>query len=549
MKKVKIASILLSFVFLCNSCEFLNQLTCNHQYKVISEESATCSSYGKITKECELCQKVVTEKTDKLPHNYKSEVVKPDCVNQGYTNNVCLDCGHNEKNNYVDALGHDFSDWVIVQQPNDVTDGIKERVCKTCEFVEKEYVMSKNYADLSVIKEEFDPNNRYDCNSYEEILAKFNAAVLYMSNKLSVLIKYDEKDLKGLLNRLVNDCSVNFSLAVDATMTGSLITFNFKYDDFASRTTSQAKYVQYDSFNVTTYDKKREDNFDDFKINNSSLTYEVFSSEQLHYVLEKGVRPVCKKGSQAEKVYNEAKKVLRNIINDDMSDAQKVKAINDYLVMNVVYDGLLLDMAYQNYSKLVEYNGFYLEGVFFDKKAVCEGISKAFTVLCNIEGIPCVSVVGYDKSNPKGVGHAWNKVYVNGGWYIADATSNGVIANEQFEIMTYSYLLTSEEYFSEKYIGTNYTDLSCNEIYNVYALSTYTHDNVVYDLSIDSIDELKFMLEEFYKVNSSPITVEFYATFDFGTSLTDEINDALSRIGISANYSYIDNKEYFVLIR
>jgi len=66
---------------------------------------------------------------------------------------------------------------------------------------------------------------------------------------------------------------------------------------------------------------------------------------------------------------------------------------------------------------------------------------------------------------------------------------------------------------------------------------------------LQDADELKFMLEEFYKVNSSPITVEFYATFDFGTSLTDEINDALSRLGISANYSYIDNKEYFVLIR
>ena len=370
-----------------------------------------------------------------------------------------------------------------------------------------------------------------------------------MSKKLTVLLKYDEKNLKGLLNRLVNDCSIDFSLAVDATMAGSSITLNFKYDDFASRSTSDIKYTQYDSFNVSSYDKKRDDNFDDFKINNSSLTYEVFSSEQLHYVLEKGVRPICKKDSQAEKVYNEAKNVLRNIINDDMSDVQKVKAINDYLVMNVVYDGTLLDMAYQNYNKLVEYNGFYLEGVFFDKKAVCEGISKAFTVLCNIEGIPCVSVVGYDKSNPRGVGHAWNKVYVNGSWYIADATSNGVIVNDQFEIMTYSYLLTSEKYFSEKYIGTNYTDLLCEDIYNVYALSTYTHDNAVYDLSIDSKDELKFMLEEFYKVNSSPITVEFYATFDFGTSLTDEINDALSRLGISANYSYIDNKEYFVLIR
>ena len=169
MKKIKIASILLSFVFLCNSCELLNQLTCTHQYKVISEESATCSKNGKITKECELCQKVVTEKTDKLPHNYQSEIIAPNCTTQGYTNNVCLDCGHNEKNNYVDALGHNFSDWVIVQQPNDVTDGIKERVCKTCEFVERDFIMSKNYADLSVIKEEFDPNNQYDCNSYEDV--------------------------------------------------------------------------------------------------------------------------------------------------------------------------------------------------------------------------------------------------------------------------------------------------------------------------------------------------------------------------------------------
>ena len=549
MKKIKYVSFILSILLLCNSCSFLQQLICDHQYNVISEEASTCSSNGKVVKECELCHKVKVESIDKLPHNFNSDFVSPNCSEQGYKHNVCLNCGYEEKTDYVNALGHKYGEFVVILNPSDVSDGIKERVCEVCNHVDRQYIISKSYVDLSVIKEEFDPSINYQCNSYDELLAKFNAAVLYMSNTLNVTLTYEEKDFKSLLSRLLDDCSVPFSLSVEASLKVSELTFNIKYNDYASKTTSSTKYSQYDSFNATKFVKTRSDDFEDFKINSSSLSYEVFSSEQLYYVLERGVKPICKKDSQAEKIYNLAKYVLRNIISDDMRDVEKVKAINDYLVMNVVYDGVLLDMAYQDSSKLVKYNGFYLEGVFIDNKAVCEGICKAFTVLCNIEGIPCVSINGYSVSNPNGIGHAWNKVYVDDKWYIADATSSGTIVNNSFEVLTYSYLLTSEEYFSSHYVGENYKELKCEDIYDVYSLTTYEYKGITYDLNIDSKDELKAMLYNFFKENKSKTTVEFYVNFDFGSTVTDEISSALTSLGLYANFSYIDNKEYFMIVK
>ncbi|MDE7107440.1 MAG: hypothetical protein K2O39_03875, partial [Clostridiales bacterium] len=80
------------------------------------------------------------------------------------------------------------------------------------------------------------------------------------------------------------------------------------------------------------------------------------------------------------------------------------------------------------------YSAYYLEGVFgdgttefggmaYNPNAVCDGMSKAYALMCNIEGIPCVRVVGRaGKSINTAGGHAWNKVFVNGAWYMVDCT-------------------------------------------------------------------------------------------------------------------------------
>ena len=189
---------------------------------------------------------------------------------------------------------------------------------------------------------------------------------------------------------------------------------------------------------------------DSFKINNASSSFSVSETEQLVYVLQRRAKPICKSGSNAEKMYDEIKKVLREIISDEMNDYEKTKAIHDWLVMNVIYDQELADL-FSVESDLKKYNGFYLEGVFLDHSAVCEGIAKAFAAMANIEGIPCVVVTGKSAINPNGPGHAWNKIYVDGNWYVIDATSDGTIVGEN-EVLSYEHFMISEAIMKEKYI-------------------------------------------------------------------------------------------------
>ena len=40
----------------------------------------------------------------------------------------------------------------------------------------------------------------------------------------------------------------------------------------------------------------------------------------------------------AEVIYERAKDVLRNIVSDNMSEIQKIKAIHDWVILNVTYD-------------------------------------------------------------------------------------------------------------------------------------------------------------------------------------------------------------------
>ena len=166
-----------------------------------------------------------------------------------------------------------------------------------------------------------------------------------------------------------------------------------------------------------------------------------------------------------------------------MTDYEKIKAIYDYLILNVTYDDELLKLASKN-QNVKQYNGFYLEGVFFDKKAVCEGIAKSLACLANIEGIPCVVVEGYQTNNPQGLGHAWNKVCINDIWYIIDATSGGTIVNDDFEILSYQFFLIDEKTMNKKYTGTTYKELQCNINYDYYANNNYTVDNQIYDFTI-----------------------------------------------------------------
>lgn len=139
------------------------------------------------------------------------------------------------------------------------------------------------------------------------------------------------------------------------------------------------------------------------------------SGEQLYYLAMNGYRPEPEEGSMAEKLYTETEKVLQSILEDDMTDFQKIKAVYDWLTTRVVYDS---DTAYSLDTYLVKKQAYYLEGVFLDRCAVCDGKAKAYALMLNMLEIPCYRDTGTSEDGD----HAWNMVQLNGKWYISCTT-------------------------------------------------------------------------------------------------------------------------------
>lgn len=68
---------------------------------------------------------------DNHNHNYTATVTEPTCTEQGYTTYTC-ECGESYKDNYTDALGHDYV-WTTTKQPTETTKGTETGVCSRCQ--------------------------------------------------------------------------------------------------------------------------------------------------------------------------------------------------------------------------------------------------------------------------------------------------------------------------------------------------------------------------------------------------------------------------------
>jgi hypothetical protein len=124
---------------------------------------------------------------------------------------------------------------------------------------------------------------------------------------------------------------------------------------------------------------------------------------------------------------------IKNINKDIHRVMQKIDAKahtmtdNCFRLEKVLHDSVVKSVAY-DYASLMTtdcFDAHSVVGAFLHNKAVCEGIAKAFKLLCNEYGIKCIVVLG--KADPKCVFdeksyHAWNLVKVGGESYHVDPT-------------------------------------------------------------------------------------------------------------------------------
>lgn len=139
------------------------------------------------------------------------------------------------------------------------------------------------------------------------------------------------------------------------------------------------------------------------------------------------IKYLCNKDEE-NYIDRELKKAVHSIINDNMSDYEKVKAINDYIIERYEYDNDLKSLSV--YSALTT------------SEAVCQGYAMTAYKMLNYAGISNRIIVG----TAKGIAHSWNIVEIDGKWYQLDITNNDSVANRN------KYFLVSDEFL----INNNY---------------------------------------------------------------------------------------------
>ncbi|MBR1747089.1 MAG: InlB B-repeat-containing protein [Clostridia bacterium] len=392
-------------------------------------------------------------------------------------------------------------------------------------------------------------------------------------------------NLKGVtvLNSSVSMHSDSYSYNPTTGVVTTPVTVHFTYVEPAKAAAEEDAYTQLGYYAHDAYTSKRANDFDDFKIESIATGVSVENSDQLVYATMSGYRPVPVADSPAEAMYAAAKAVLRQIVDDDMTDIEKAHAIYDWLIDYVVYDHDLayvvpatiaeernaLVTEYNNMSEGTEkeekrkeidakdreiktYKGFYLEGVFVDRRAVCDGISKAYALLCNIEGIECVQVTGYawktdenrefvldaQGNKVQGTGHAWNKIKINGFWFVVDPTHGGTVISSM-EVLNHGYFFITDAERDVTARATDHTDLVADMTYEAYENITFTFDEKEYDMVVESRAELRVVLEYLSYLkktygNGQTLDVRMdYAYEDIGS----ELSAAAAGTGLSYSYS------------
>lgn len=312
----------------------------------------------------------------------------------------------------------------------------------------------------------------------EELSAYTQSDVTILNEFITALYSYN-RDMGGWSNaNYAQNSSTNFVFYIN----------KYLGDDIPTVTSSQEETERSEIFNPYSVEQlgltKRTATYDAFYIETLEETVEVYTSNQLVEALAfPNRKPVFKvENSYAQQVYTMAKDVLREIVSDDMSDFQKVVAIYDWLVYNVTYDYAALNQEESDNAN--DYYCYYAEGVFFNRIAVCNGIAKAFTILCGIEGIESRHVVGEIVDMG---GHAWNKVKIEDEWYVVDAT-NGTIGAENGTFLShFRYFLVSDNKISD------FVAYSIGIPESPNSLSYYDNMNLTedYDLNITSVEEVK----------------------------------------------------------
>lgn len=416
--------------------------------------------------------------------------------------------------------------------------------------------------------------NRY-ITSKEELK---NLILFVLENKIAEITFYAGYSTPETVKKDVSevrDCVEESGIIPGYSLETSGNEFTIKFRFFADEaglieTVNSPEYDAPDGFGdavQNTYSKPHYDNVKkerNFYIDGVKETMSVSTSNMLYKAVAWGYKPVFM-GSQADnlkQIYDNAKDALSDIVSDEMSEYEKVHAIYDYIIYNVRYDHDCANAedAYVSgnlsLNEKMKYYGYYLEGIFLDKfynkdmHAVCDGKSKAFVLMCGIEGITAVRISGKassDGQNPGG--HAWNKVLLdlNGTgdkeWYFVDTTW-GDVGDDSKEFLSHAYFLLSDDEVKNTHVENPGHDYPKAEgKFDYYAHETYTSSGTEYNYVITNRNLAAQQMARALKTLPKSTIVEF----EFAFSLTKYAAENYAKEAMKASGRGLEGYSYAII--
>lgn len=416
--------------------------------------------------------------------------------------------------------------------------------------------------------------NRY-ITSKEELK---NLILFVLENKIAEIKFYAGYSTPETVKKDVSDvrdCVEESGIIPGYSLETSGNEFTIKFRFFADEaglieTVNSPEYDAPDGFSdavQNTYSKPHYDNVKktrNFYIDGVKETMSVSTSNMLYKAVAWGYKPVFM-GSQAEnlkQIYNNAKDALSYIVSDEMSEYEKVHAIYDYIIYNVRYDHDCANAEDKYVSgnlslnEKMKYYGYYLEGIFLNKfykkdmHAVCDGKSKAFVLMCGIEGITAVRISGEASSDGKNFGgHAWNKVLLdlNGTgdkeWYFVDTTW-GDVGDDSKEFLSHAYFLLSDDEVKNTHVEkTGHGYPKAEGKFDYYAHETYTSSGTEYNYVITNRNLAAQQMARALKTLPPSTIVEF----EFAFSLTKDAAKNYAKEAMKAAGRGLEGYSYAII--
>jgi len=146
--------------------------------------------------------------------------------------------------------------------------------------------------------------------------------------------------------------------------------------------------------------------------------------------------------SEIEEINLKIEQIKQNIITDDMSTREKIRAFHDYIINNTKYDVEMSTKLMENPNVKNVNNSNKANGVLNNNLALCSGYTDLMAIFLSSINIP-----NYKISTEQ---HIWNAIFVDNNWYHLDLTWDDPITNTFEDLLIHDFFLITTSELEQK---------------------------------------------------------------------------------------------------